>query len=166
MSTSQSIHHIQELQVGRGTNVSRRLDEHLLRALNKIKRPYMLQVVAFLAMEAPTGLYCDAIRDEQVKVFRTIPPLDPKHLVRGQFNGYKKEKGVAADSRVETFAAVRLEVHSWRWSGCPLPHSRRKVPAGYDYRSAGQTKKASARHFGRRIEQSFPLSPRSRRNIA
>lgn len=55
---------------------------------------HMLQVVAFLAMEAPTGLHCDAIRDEQAKVFRTIPPPDPKHLVRGQFNGYKNEKGL------------------------------------------------------------------------
>jgi glucose-6-phosphate 1-dehydrogenase len=80
----------------------------------------MLQVVAFLAMEPPTGLYCDAIRDEQVKVFRNIPPLDPKHLVRGQFKGYKNEKGVAPDSEVETFAAVRLEIQSWRWSGVPF----------------------------------------------
>jgi glucose-6-phosphate 1-dehydrogenase len=51
---------------------------------------------------------------------RTIPPLDPKHLVRGQFNGYKKEKGVAPESKVETFAALRLDVHSWRWSGVPF----------------------------------------------
>jgi glucose-6-phosphate 1-dehydrogenase len=80
----------------------------------------MLQVVAFLAMEAPTGLHCDSIRDETVKVFRTIPPLDPKHLVRGQFKGYKSEKGVARDSKVETFAAVRLEIQSWRWSGVPF----------------------------------------------
>ena len=50
----------------------------------------------------------------------SIPPLDPKHLVRGQFNGYKNEKGVAPDSKVETFAAVRLEVQSWRWSGVPF----------------------------------------------
>src|ERR1700686_2481474 len=89
-------------------------------AIRDVVENHMLQVVAFLAMEPPTGLHCDAIRDEQVKVFRTIPPLDPKHPVRGQFNGYKKEKGVAADSKVETFAAVRLEVHSWRWSGVPF----------------------------------------------
>src|ERR1700719_1714720 len=89
-------------------------------AIRDVVENHMLQVVAFLAMEAPTGMHCDAIRDEQVKVFRTIPPLDPKHLVRGQFNGYTKEKVVAADSRVETFAAVRLEVHSWRWSGVPF----------------------------------------------
>jgi glucose-6-phosphate 1-dehydrogenase len=89
-------------------------------AIRDVVENHMLQVVAFLAMEPPTGLHCDAIRDEQVKVFRTIPPLDPKHLVRGQFNGYKKEKGVATDSKVETFAALRLEVHSWRWSGVPF----------------------------------------------
>jgi hypothetical protein len=65
-------------------------------------------------------MHCDAIRDEQVKVFRMIPPLDPKHLVRGQFKGYKSEKGVAPDSSVETFAAVRLEIQSWRWSGVPF----------------------------------------------
>ncbi|HWF05525.1 MAG TPA: glucose-6-phosphate dehydrogenase [Candidatus Angelobacter sp.] len=89
-------------------------------AIRDVVENHMLQVVAFLAMEAPTGMHGDAIRDEQVKVFRTIPPLDPQHLVLGQFNGYKKEKGVAADSNVETFAAVRLEVQSWRWSGVPF----------------------------------------------
>ncbi len=89
-------------------------------AIRDVVENHMLQVVAFLAMEAPTGLYCDAIRDEQVKIFRAIPPLDPKHLVRGQFNGYKRERGVAPDSKVETFAAVRLEIQSWRWSGVPF----------------------------------------------
>ncbi len=89
-------------------------------AIRDVVENHMLQVVAFLTMEAPTGLYCDSIRDEQVKVFRTIPPLDPKHLVRGQFKGYKNEEGVARDSAVETFAAVRLEIRSWRWSGVPF----------------------------------------------
>ena len=89
-------------------------------AIRDVVENHMLQVVAFLAMEAPTGMHCDAIRDEQVKVFRTIPPLDPKHLVRGQFKGYGSEKGVAPDSNVETFAAVRLEIQSWRWSGVPF----------------------------------------------
>jgi len=89
-------------------------------AIRDVVENHMLQVVAFLTMEAPTSLYCDSIRDEQVKVFRTIPPLDPKHLVRGQFKGYKNEEGVAQDSAVETFAAVRLEIRSWRWSGVPF----------------------------------------------
>ncbi len=89
-------------------------------AIRDVVENHMLQVVAFLAMEAPTGMHCDAIRDEQVKVFRTILPLDPKHLVRGQFKGYKSEKGVAPDSKVETFAALRLEIQSRRWSGVPF----------------------------------------------
>jgi glucose-6-phosphate 1-dehydrogenase len=89
-------------------------------AIRDVVENHMLQVVGFLAMEAPTGLHCDSIRDEQVKVFRNIPPLDPRNLVRGQFKGYKGEAGVAAKSTVETFAAVRLEVQSWRWSGVPF----------------------------------------------
>lgn len=89
-------------------------------AIRDVVQNHMLQVVAFLAMDAPTGLYCDSVRDEQAKVFRTIPPLDPRHLVRGQFKGYTKEEGVAPDSKVETFAAVRLEIKSWRWSGVPF----------------------------------------------
>src|SRR6266566_817430 len=68
---------------------------------------HMLQVVGFLAMEAPATTYHESIRDEQVKVFRTIRPLSADDLVRGQFRGYRKEKGVAADSTVETFAAAR-----------------------------------------------------------
>jgi len=89
-------------------------------AIRDVIENHMLQVVAFLTMEAPTGLHCDAIRDEQVKVFRAIPPLDPKNLVRGQFKGYQTEKGVPPNSKVETFAAVRLEIQSWRWSGVPF----------------------------------------------
>jgi glucose-6-phosphate 1-dehydrogenase len=65
-------------------------------------------------------MHGDAIRDEQVKVFRTIPPLDIKHLVRGQFKGYKNEKGVAPDSSGEPFSAARLEIQSWHWSGVPF----------------------------------------------
>jgi glucose-6-phosphate 1-dehydrogenase len=89
-------------------------------AIRDVVENHMLQVVAFLAMEPPTGLHCDSIRDETVKVFRTISPLDPRHLVRAQFKGYKNEKGVSPDSKVETFAAVRLEIQSWRWSGVPF----------------------------------------------
>src|SRR5438094_5300969 len=89
-------------------------------AIRDVVENHMLQVVAFLAMEAPTGLHCDSIRDETVKVLRTIPPLDPKHLVRGQFKGYTSQEGVSRDSKAETFAAVRLEIQSWRWSGVPF----------------------------------------------
>lgn len=89
-------------------------------AIRDVVQNHMLQVVSFLAMEPPTGIHSDSVRDEQVKVFRTIPPLDPKHVVRGQFEGYKKEEGVAANSTVETYAAVRLQIQSWRWAGVPF----------------------------------------------
>ena len=81
---------------------------------------HLLQVVSYLAMEAPSSAYAEAIRDEQAKVLRTIRPLDPASLVQGQFRGYRAERGVAADSTVPTYAAVRLHVDSWRWSGVPF----------------------------------------------
>ena len=81
---------------------------------------HLLQVVALLAMEPPTNVYMESLHDEQVKIFRMIPAFDPAHLVLGQYNGYRKEKGVAADSQVETFAAIRTEVDSWRWAGVPF----------------------------------------------
>ena len=89
-------------------------------AIRDVVQNHLLQVVSFLAMEPPTAMYVDSVRDEQVKVFRTIPPLSPAHLVRGQFNGYRKEAGVAPNSDVETFAAVRLAIDSWRWAGVPF----------------------------------------------
>jgi glucose-6-phosphate 1-dehydrogenase len=89
-------------------------------AIRDVIQNHMLQVVGFLAMEPPLTTYQEAIRDEQVKVFRAIRALDPDDLVRGQFRGYRKEEGVAPDSTVETFAAVRLHVDSWRWEGVPF----------------------------------------------
>jgi glucose-6-phosphate 1-dehydrogenase len=89
-------------------------------AIRDVVQNHMLQIVGILAMEPPATTYHDSIRDEIVKVFRQVKPLDPTCLVRGQFEGYKKEPGVAADSRVETFAAVKLEIDSWRWEGVPF----------------------------------------------
>src|SRR5262249_44719324 len=71
-------------------------------------------------MEPPAGTDAEARRDEKVKVLRAIPPLDAHSIVRGQFKGYRNEKGVAADSQVETFAAIRLMINSWRWQGVPF----------------------------------------------
>lgn len=88
--------------------------------IRDVVQNHMLQVVAFLAMEPPTNMYAESLRDEQVKVLRTIPPIDSANVVRGQFVGYRKEPGVAPDSKVETFAAVRLEVDTWRWAGVPF----------------------------------------------
>jgi len=89
-------------------------------AIRDVVQNHLLQVVAFLAMEPPTNLYAESMRDEQVKVFHTIPPIDVANIVRGQFVGYRKEQGVATDSKIETFAAVRLEVDTWRWAGVPF----------------------------------------------
>ena len=89
-------------------------------AIRDVIQNHMLQVVGFLAMEPPVSTYHEAVRDEQVKVFRAIRPLQPDELVRGQFRGYRKEPGVAPASTVETFGAVRLEIDSWRWEGVPF----------------------------------------------
>jgi glucose-6-phosphate 1-dehydrogenase len=89
-------------------------------AVRDVVQNHLLQVVAFLAMEPPTTMYVDSVRDEQVKIFRTVPPLSPLHIIRGQFRGYRDEPGVSPRSDVETFAAVRLEIDSWRWAGVPF----------------------------------------------
>ena len=89
-------------------------------AIRDVVQNHLLEVVSYLAMEPPTAMYADSVRDEQVKVFRMIPPLSPANIVRGQFKGYREEPGVSPQSDVETFAAVRLEVDSWRWSGVPF----------------------------------------------
>jgi glucose-6-phosphate 1-dehydrogenase len=81
---------------------------------------HLLQVVSYLAMEAPSSTYPEAIRDEQAKVLRTVRPMSAEHLVRGQFRGYRDEPGVAKDSFMATYAALRLYVDSWRWDGIPF----------------------------------------------
>jgi glucose-6-phosphate 1-dehydrogenase len=81
---------------------------------------HLLQVVSYLAMEAPSSTYEEAIRDEQAKVLRTIRPLTTEHLVCGQYRGYRDEPDVARDSTVPTYAAIRLHVDSWRWEGVPF----------------------------------------------
>jgi glucose-6-phosphate 1-dehydrogenase len=81
---------------------------------------HLFQILCNLAMEPPVRTDSETVRDEKVKVLKAVPQLDPIHVVRGQFRGYRQEKGVAADSKTETFAAVRLEVDSWRWKGVPF----------------------------------------------
>jgi glucose-6-phosphate 1-dehydrogenase len=81
---------------------------------------HLFQVLCNLAMEPPVRTDSETIRDEKVKVLKAIPPLQASNLIRGQFRGYRQEKGVAPDSKVETFAALRLEVDSWRWKGVPF----------------------------------------------
>jgi glucose-6-phosphate 1-dehydrogenase len=89
-------------------------------AIRDVVQNHLFQVLANLAMEPPVRTDSESMRDEKVKVLKSIPPLEPSSLVRGQFRGYRSEKGVAPNSQVETFAAVRLEVNSWRWQGVPF----------------------------------------------
>ncbi|HEX2452596.1 MAG TPA: glucose-6-phosphate dehydrogenase [Vicinamibacterales bacterium] len=81
---------------------------------------HLLQIVSYLAMEAPSSTYAEAIRDEQAKVLRTIRPMNAQKITRGQFRGYRDEPGVAKNSPVSTYAALRLDVDSWRWEGVPF----------------------------------------------
>jgi glucose-6-phosphate 1-dehydrogenase len=81
---------------------------------------HLFQVLCNLAMEPPVRTDSESVRDEKVKVLQAIPELDEESVVRGQFRGYRHEKGVAPDSTVETFAALKLEVNSWRWQGIPF----------------------------------------------
>jgi glucose-6-phosphate 1-dehydrogenase len=89
-------------------------------AIRDVLQNHLLQMVGFVAMEAPLTTYPESLRDEQVEVFRAIRSLEPADLVRGQFRGYRDESMVAPDSKVETYAAVKLFIDSWRWEGVPF----------------------------------------------
>jgi len=89
-------------------------------AIRDVVQNHMLQLVALLAMEAPSGNYHEAVRDEKARIFKAMRPLDPASVVRGQYQGYLQEDGVSPTSQVETFAAVRLFLDTWRWAGVPF----------------------------------------------
>ena len=88
--------------------------------IRDVVQNHLFQVLTYLAMEPPVRTDSESIRDEKVKVLKAMPPLAAKALVRGQFRGYRKESGVAPDSKMETFAALQLEIDSWRWKGVPI----------------------------------------------
>jgi glucose-6-phosphate 1-dehydrogenase len=90
-------------------------------AIRDVVQNHLLQMTAILAMDPPVGDHdTEAIRDEKARVLKAIAPLDPRHVVRGQFRGYRDERGVARDSTVETFAAARLHIDTWRWADVPF----------------------------------------------
>jgi glucose-6-phosphate 1-dehydrogenase len=89
-------------------------------AIRDVIQNHLFQILCNLAMEPPARIDSETIRDEKVKVLKAIPPIEASHLIRGQFAGYRQEKGVAPDSKVETFAALQLQVDSWRWKGVPF----------------------------------------------
>jgi glucose-6-phosphate 1-dehydrogenase len=89
-------------------------------AIRDVVQNHMFQVLALLAMGSPANRSADAMRDEKLRLFRSMRPLQPEDIVRGQFDGYLKEPGVAKKSTVETYAALRVHMDTWRWSGVPF----------------------------------------------
>jgi glucose-6-phosphate 1-dehydrogenase len=89
-------------------------------AIRDVVENHLLQVTACLAMDAPADADPEKLRDEKARALEAITPLEPANVVRGQFRGYRHEPGVAADSRVGTFAALRLEIDNERWAGVPF----------------------------------------------
>ena len=89
-------------------------------AIRDVVQNHIMQLVSNIAMEPPPGIDMELFRDERVKVLRGILPIRPADVVLGQFKGYLDEPGVAKDSRVETFVAMRLNINSWRWKSVPF----------------------------------------------
>jgi glucose-6-phosphate 1-dehydrogenase len=89
-------------------------------AIRDVVQNHLLQLLTNVAMEPPPGIDPEVVRDERVKVLKGIAPLRPEEVVRGQFRGYRDEPGVAADSTVETFVAIKLWINSWRWKNVPF----------------------------------------------
>ena len=89
-------------------------------AIRDVIQNHLFQILSSLAMEPPVYNDSESTRDEKVKVLKAIPSVQTKGVIRGQFRGYRQEKGVAQDSKTETFAALKLEVDSWRWKGVPF----------------------------------------------
>ena len=120
---------------------------------------HLFHLLGFVAMEAPARLDARSLRDESERVFQALKPLDPARVVFGQYDGYRREPGVAADSTVETFAALEIEVDNARWAGVPfqlrtgkaLAESRTTVTLGF--------KTAPQRLFEAAADAAGPLGP-------
>jgi glucose-6-phosphate 1-dehydrogenase len=89
-------------------------------AIRDVVQNHLLQVIALLAMDAPVGRDPESMRAEKLRLFRAMRPLDPRDVVRGQFRGYRQERGVNPQSQVETFAALHLRIDTWRWADVPF----------------------------------------------
>ena len=134
-------------------------------AIRDVVQNHLLQILANLTMEPPAGTDSESIRDEKVKVLKQIVPLDGDSVVRGQFIGYRKEKGVAPDSQVETFASLKLRINSWRWHGVPFyiraPASACRRPAPRFWSSSADHRRSIPR-TRRRTTCASALAPKCR----
>jgi len=118
-----SRHHIESVQITMAEDFGvqgRGLFYDQTGTIRDVIQNHLFQVLCNLAMEPPVRADSESIRDEKVKVLKAMLPLAPENLVRGQFRGYLAEPGVKTDSKVETFAALKLEIDSWRWRGVPF----------------------------------------------
>jgi glucose-6-phosphate 1-dehydrogenase len=116
-------HHVESLQITMAEDfgvAGRGLFYDATGCIRDVLQNHLLQLVACLAMDPPPLGEVTVTRDERARLLRAIVPLDPREVVRGQFIGYRDEPGVAPDSQVETFCAVRLRIDSWRWAGVPI----------------------------------------------
>ena len=89
-------------------------------AIRDVLQNHLLEIIAYLCMDPSTGDDPEGIREESTRLLRAVKPLDPSHVVRGQFRGYRGEPGVAPDTQVESFVAARLYIDTWRWAGVPF----------------------------------------------
>ena len=119
-------------------------------ALRDVFVNHLMQVVAAAAMEPPAGGDAETLKDAQVTLFRAIATADPAHYVRGQYDGYLDIDGVAPDSTTETYAALRLDIDNWRWSGVPFFIRERQVPADDADRAPGRLQASAANRLHRR----------------
>ncbi len=130
--------------------------------LRDVVQNHLLQLLANLTMEPPAGIDSESVRDEKVKVLKEIAPITPENVIRGQFIGYRKEPGVAPASKVETFAALKLAINSWRWHGVPF-YMRRQRVTGDLHRSSRQVPPAAGGLFTQSAtaeSDAFPHQPR------
>ena len=133
--------------------------------IRDVVQNHLLNLVVILAMEPPSGRVEDALLDEKVKIVKAIRPLTESDVVRGQFRGYRNERGVASDSQVETFAALRLAIDSWRWEGVPFYVRAGKCMPVHANEAVVRLRKAPFDVFGETAEESanyvrFRLSPK------
>ena len=138
-------------------------------ALRDVVQNHLLQLIGLFASEPPTDASADGIRDKRVEVFRAIPPADPAHYVRGQYDGYLAVPGVSPSSQTETYAALRLEIHNWRWAGVPIfLRAGKALPEGVTEIRASLQKAAQAglrapfRAGSRRVRAADRSQPRHR----
>jgi glucose-6-phosphate 1-dehydrogenase len=89
-------------------------------ALPDVVQNHLLQVLAMVAMDPPAGASADDTQDKKAEVFRAMPPADPRHCVRGEYQGYADVPGVVPGSATETYVALRLEIDNWRWADVPI----------------------------------------------